>query len=141
MTDPTGLQSYYPKNQLPNTIVCDGFGGVKVQIGTSNPDGSLICGIGDCIKKHEEKHISDLKNHSYGSAACAGKEASTGVGFNTACQVYQSEVNSYTEKLNCLEEEKKKSAGGSCALNQDARIKQVKAQIELNNKKLSGCGK
>jgi len=47
-----------PADASINTIVCDGSGGVRVQIGTGNDATSLPCLV-DCLRQHEGSHRAD----------------------------------------------------------------------------------
>ena len=59
-----------PKTKKPapppkklNTIVCDGKGGIEVQIGSDNGYQDQKCCV-NCMKEHEKFHIEDVKNRN-----------------------------------------------------------------------------
>ncbi len=64
--DPAGLQvSYGPPDRRKNTIVCNGHGSIRVQLGFPGTLGGpkeQKCLI-DCARVHEESHIADTLSH------------------------------------------------------------------------------
>ena len=121
--DPDGLQAYNPPNEKKNTVTCDGEGGMQVQI---SPDAYTGCGIGDCMRQHEEQHIKDLSG--YGSLVCQGKKAGTIVTFTTDCALAQSEVRAVQIELDCLNALLEKHCP-NCDANLQARIKQMQEYL------------
>jgi len=47
-----------PADKGTNTIVCDGSGGIRVQVSTGNDPNGFKC-VGDCVIKHEQSHRAD----------------------------------------------------------------------------------
>ena len=80
---PPVLQRWSADGPAPagtNTIVCDGSGGIRVQIGTGNDPTALPCVL-DCLTRHEESHRSDAL--AANAAVCNGKANGSQVNFNT----------------------------------------------------------
>jgi len=129
--DSKGLQSYFPEDLTQNTTVCDGAGSVTAQIGTPQ---NLSCGLGECIRAHEEQHIRDLKNAAYARNVCLNKAARERVGFNTVCKSYRSEVAASDVELVCLRG-KQNGCTDECRSTLDGRIAQIEAYRRENQRK------
>jgi Domain of unknown function (DUF4157) len=80
-----------------NTIVCDGSGGVKTQLGATGDADQTRC-LSDCIRKHEESHKADAL--AANANLCKDKAADSQVTFNG--EQAASERKAYTVEINCL---------------------------------------
>ncbi|MEG1938932.1 MAG: RHS repeat-associated core domain-containing protein, partial [Akkermansia sp.] len=58
--NPKTKKPAHPPREL-NTIVCDGKGGIEVQIGSKNRYQDQKCCV-NCMREHEEFHIADVQN-------------------------------------------------------------------------------
>lgn len=88
------------------TIVCDGRGGYRVSMGWA---ASAACGIGDCVRRHEQSHIADWQRRwpngcksADGSAKADGATVPTG-GPGYAAFLRQSECTAYGVEIPCEE--------------------------------------
>jgi RHS repeat-associated protein len=134
--DPFGLQTFLLPNPSLNTIVCDGNGGIIPQL-RENQDNS--CGIVDCIRVHEERHIADWRTYGFANG-CAGRPRGTIVTFNSSCQLYRSERSATIAELDCLRS-KCDGACGNCRDQINARIAQMEAYFSENTARMrSACG-
>lgn len=95
------------------TIVCDGKGGVRVQIpdGTYSTDIEKKC-IQPCTEQHEECH----KQHALASNpdVCKGQPDGVQVGAATDEVLYVSEAVCHTKALSCIENMKKNDPDCDC---------------------------
>lgn len=57
---PVKVEEYGAEGKGSATVLCDGKGGYRVDLGMY---GNMPCGIRDCTNKHEHSHIDDLKPH------------------------------------------------------------------------------
>lgn len=87
-----------PSDKSTNTIVCDGKGGIRVQIGTANDAGSLPCLL-DCLTQHEQSHRSDAL--AANATVCDSKADGSQVNFGTGEQK-PSEIKASQAEIDCL---------------------------------------
>jgi RHS repeat-associated protein len=126
--DQFGRQTYWPQNPGGNTIVCDGRGGVEVQIGTEN--GNLSCGLEECIRRHEEEHIRDILDTAYKKNVCRGQPKGMRVTFNTHCELYQSEVRATRVEIACVSSLLESTCPDQCRPVLVARVAQLETQLD-----------
>lgn len=88
------------------TVVCDGSGDYRVDMGWA---ASATCGLGDCIRRHEESHITDLRarypdgcKNADGTPKPDGTPHPTG-GSGYADFLKQTECKAYTTEIACEE--------------------------------------
>lgn len=123
-TDPLGLYSCYTTGQKADpdnaTIVCDGAGGITVQLGWCNKKGPCLK---NCCQVHETSHKNDCASQS----VCAGKPAGTQVYIK---EIEQSECKAYKADLECTKAALKNSK--CCDENSDlqANLDSDEAQIK-----------
>jgi len=101
--DPTGLQrvTYLPPDPRDNTPVCDGHGGLRVQIGypaTLGGPKEQKCLI-DCARVHEESHIAD--DLAANPKVCRGKASGVRLGFDPGTRA-ASEITASNAEIDCL---------------------------------------
>jgi RHS repeat-associated protein len=100
--DPFGLQvSYGPPDPGKNTIVCNGHGGVRVQLGFPGTLGGpkeQKCLI-DCARAHEESHIADTV--AANPKVCKGKADGVILKFPPATTA-ASEITASNAEIDCL---------------------------------------
>jgi len=126
--DPTGLQvSYGPPDPSKNTIVCNGHGGIRVQLGSPGVLGGpkeQKCLI-DCARVHEESHMADTL--AANPKVCKGKADGVILKFPPATTA-ASEITASNAELDCLRDRLehgcKKEGCGPIILN---RIQDVEA--------------
>lgn len=128
LIDPTGLQDEgtfvpLPPNPKINTHVCDGKGGQIVQIpsGEGSPE-QRACGLIDCIRVHEERHIKD--SMAAVPDICKGKPAGTVIG-STGLTHKKTEIAASAAEIICLQN-KRKNACDNCKELIDDRIQQMR---------------
>ena len=109
-----------PAPKTTNTIVCDGAGSIRVQIGTANDAGSLPCMV-DCLTKHEESHKSDAL--AANAEVCKGSADGNQVNFGPGEQK-PSEIKASQVEIDCLNA-KLPTATATCKPSIEARIKQM----------------
>lgn len=106
-----------------NTIVCDGSGGVRVQVGAPGNADQAAC-LTDCIRRHEESHRSDALASN--SAICDGKANQIQVTFSSVDEQKASEIRASDAEIACLNG-KLGSASDTCKPIIRARITQITA--------------
>lgn len=119
-TDALGLLSTGGKDPGLNTIVCDGSGGIRVQLGNI---GGNKC-LADCAQKHEEVHIADAL--AINKDICKGKEDGICILW-TPEERKPSEVKASDAEIDCLKEKLKNNCPKECVEEVKARIKQMEA--------------
>ena len=96
--DPLGMYKCITRNYTANpnsaTIVCNGAGGVTVQMGWCDTAGKCLK---KCCKVHENSHKKDCSNKN----VCAGKKAGTQVAFANLNDLKKSECKAYKADLKC----------------------------------------
>lgn len=81
-----------------STIICDGNGGVTVQMQSLSPLYQKC--IGDCIMAHENSHMQDVLKAD--PNICAGKPKGTLITYSSIQEKRASEIKAITIELNCL---------------------------------------
>ncbi len=111
-TDPRGLWTTGSSRALPdeNTIVCDGRGGIEIQLAPLDP--LLKECIGDCIQAHEQVHRADALRMVPG--ICAGKPRGLLVQATTRDEQNENEVPATKAELECLERKLKGLPSNQC---------------------------
>ncbi len=100
----------YLEDDLPHqgsaTIECDGSGGYRVNLGWA---ATARCGIRDCVRRHEESHITDWRGrwpngcrNADGTNKPAGSQVPTG-GDGYDAFLRQSECRAYNIEVPCEE--------------------------------------
>jgi hypothetical protein len=109
-----------PADTSKNTIVCDGSGGIRVQIGTGNDPTGLAC-MRDCLTNHEASHRADAL--AANATVCTGKADGSQVNFGTGEQK-PSEIKASQVEIDCLNT-KLPAASAACKPRVQARITQM----------------
>jgi RHS repeat-associated protein len=123
-TDPTGLwETDGAANPSANTIVCDGAGGIRAQIGDIGDRTQTEC-LRDCVEQHENSHADDARTAS--PNLCKDKAAGTQVIFSTRAEQNASEIKASDTEITCLKD-KAKNCAEKCKKIIDDRIKQMEA--------------
>jgi hypothetical protein len=104
-----------------NTIVCDGSGGVRVQVGNAGNADQAAC-LTSCIRRHEQNHRSDALGAN--SKICDGKADQIQVTFSDTAEQKDSEYRAYDAEITCLNGQKS-SASDKCKPIIEARITQI----------------
>jgi len=108
--NPPGVDNFDDEGLLPHedaaTIVCDGAGDYTVSMGWA---ATAPCGIGDCVRGHEESHARDWRKrfpngckNADGTPKAAGSQVPVG-GPGYADFLRESECRSYTGEIPCGE--------------------------------------
>jgi uncharacterized protein DUF4157 len=103
-----------------NTIICDGSGGISVQLGNTGTADQTAC-LSDCMKKHEETHKADALADN--AKICDGQSANRIVTFDTQAERSATEIKSSNAEIDCL---KAKPETAKCKTIIKDRIKQMK---------------
>ena len=98
-----------------NTVVCDGEGGMVVQMGGPPPPGAECAE--DCMRQHEERHIRDLM--AANPLVCRGVWAGKTVSFSDPSERSATEFAASTIEIDCL---RKKLQRQSCDANCDKKL-------------------
>jgi hypothetical protein len=106
-----------------NTIVCDGSGGVRVQIGVIGNATQTACLV-DCVRAHENSHRSDALASN--ATVCDGKADRIQVTFSSVAEQKASEITASDAEISCLNG-KLPSASTECKPIIQARITQITA--------------
>jgi RHS repeat-associated protein len=123
--DPMGLwkNTGKPANRNINTIVCNGQGGIGVQLGAQGTPEQAKC-LGDCMRAHENSHKLDLLASN--PTICKGSVAGIQVAFSNVTEQKDSEIRALAVEIICLLN-KEKAGCGPCKQIIDDRIKQIRA--------------
>ncbi len=109
-----------PADASLNTIVCDGSGGVRVQLSNANDPTSFAC-VGDCITPHENSHKADALKAN--PKVCQGVADGSQLNFGSGEQK-PSEIKASQVEIDCLKA--KKSPSKACKPHIKARLKQMR---------------
>jgi RHS repeat-associated protein len=121
--DPLGMyQTGGASDPALNTIVCDGYGGVRVQYGNANGAGVSPC-LQACIVAHEQFHANTAQKAA--PNVCAGKGDGTQVLFSDAGEQRPDEVAASEAEINCLNRAKESTCKPCDKASADARITQM----------------
>jgi len=96
-----------------NTIVCNGKGGIRVQLADYYnllPDFRRC--LADCTRMHENLHIKQAL--SFNAQICRGSADGIQVTFSNGIEQDVTEIAAYTLSIKCLEEKKKKEKCSHC---------------------------
>lgn len=85
-----------------NTIVCDGKGDVKIQIGLIGNADQTAC-LQECVKDHERSHRTDAKKST--PDLCKGKMENEAIVPNERTRK-ASEIDAYNVEIGCLERQR-----------------------------------
>ncbi|MBL9168586.1 MAG: RHS repeat-associated core domain-containing protein [Verrucomicrobiales bacterium] len=120
-----GLIRAYGKNDgsIP-TVVCDGKGGMRVDLGKNIPPGTPPC-IVDCMRAHEEKHIEQARKLN--PNVCKGKADGTLLRPKRKEQII-GEREAFQTEIDCVE---KKCSSENCSADE------MKERIEKLNDELN----
>ena len=124
-------------HQGPATVVCDGAGDYRVEMGGW---ASATCGIPDCVRLHEESHIEDLKKrYPDGCKNADGTPKPDGTSHPTGGAGYsdwlkKSECKAYSTEIPC-EEALLSGSSASCRPTLQDMVDDSKRQ----KKKFCGC--
>jgi RHS repeat-associated protein len=121
--DPTGLFHVGPPLPTQNTVICDGKGGFKVQIGGQNirREPCLI----ECAEAHERQHIQDLQ--VVAPNVCKGQPYAHTVRPSNKEEKRRLEMNGYKVEIECL---RNKLECGDCNEVAQERINQLESERE-----------
>ena len=123
--DPLGLwrNTHKPADPKLNTIVCDGKGGIRPQIGSPGTPEQQTC-YGDCMLQHENSHKSDALASK--PLICKGAANGIQIGFSNQQEQSASEIAASTAEINCLNSKKQQNnTCGNCKPLIDQRINQM----------------
>jgi RHS repeat-associated protein len=97
----TGPDTGFPITNL-STIVCDGKGGIRVEVGYISRSELVVKCLINCVKEHEKSHIRDALAMS--PNVCKGKLDGTQVLPPNRLVKNQGEKRAYTTEVNCLKQ-------------------------------------
>jgi len=123
--DPYGLwrNTGRPADPHVNTIVCNGQGGIRVQIGGPGTPEQANC-YGHCMQQHEESHKRDALASN--PRVCRGAADGIQVGFSNERERAASEIAASTVEINCLNEKRQqRNCDDRCKQLVDQRIQQM----------------
>src|SRR5579872_5055685 len=124
--DPTGFKSHGwgtgPPDPSINTTVCNGHGGIGVQIGNAGSPQEALC-LEDCMRVHEQRHVADAL--AAAPNVCKGKKAGVVVGPYSQSDLNATEIAASTAEIDCLEKKQEKACP-ACKEIIKQRIKQMK---------------
>jgi hypothetical protein len=104
-----------------NTIVCDGKGRIRVQLGGTGNAVQAEC-LSDCMTQHELSHKTDALADN--AKICEGQGANRIVTWDTQAERNVTEIKSSNVEIDCL---KAKKASDKCNTIVKDRIKQMEA--------------
>jgi hypothetical protein len=119
-----------PETQARNTILCDGKGGIRVQLGFIGLADDVRC-LQDCYEVHENSHKADAL--AADPDICKGKDDGSKLKYgivaarNTPAEKTErnaSEYKAYTAEINCIRPQLAK-VGPVCREIMDKRIAQA----------------
>jgi hypothetical protein len=106
-----------------NTIVCDGSGGISVQLGNTGDANQTLC-LSDCMRQHEMSHRSDAL--AANANICRGVVAGKTVRTEAGAPQKATEIAASNAEITCLQG-KKPTATATCSPIIAARITQMEA--------------
>jgi hypothetical protein len=106
-----------------NTIVCDGSGGVRVQLGATGNADQTAC-LSDCMRRHEESHRADALASN--ASICNGEGANRIVTVDTQAERSATEIRASNVEIACLRA-KLPTASATCRPIITSRITQMEA--------------
>jgi hypothetical protein len=96
-----------PADASLNTIVCNGKGGIRVQLGNTGNADQTAC-LSDCMRRHEESHRADALASN--AKLCKGKTDGSQVTFSSTAEQKASEIKASNAEINCLKGKAKKAS-------------------------------
>jgi RHS repeat-associated protein len=102
LKDPTGLITTLPPDPGLNTVICNGQGRMRVQLGNLGTLGGpkeIKC-LEDCARAHEESHLAD--DMAANPMVCKGQAVGVMVGFSNPEEQKAGEVGASNAELECL---------------------------------------
>lgn len=124
LVDPLGLWAIGEADPNINTIVCDGKGNVKIQLGNLGNDPNFKRCVGACIRRHEASHKEDVDAVQPG--ICKNQPEGATVMAFIGEELNATEYKAYTEEIDCLNQTKGSPAcGKDCNAIIEARLKQI----------------
>jgi hypothetical protein len=137
--DPFGLwkNTGVPSDPSKNTIVCNGKGGVRVQL--SNDFDELPdfrkC-LANCTQKHEESHAREVLKTN--PKICRGSVDGIQIGFSNNKEQAASEIAAYNVELHCFKQQKQQAKCDYCTPYIDIQSNYIKnTQLPKWNQELS----
>lgn len=125
-SDPYGLRvGVIPPDPSKNTIICDGKGGIEIQLQPLN-EKEEKCGIGECIRVHEEVHRQETLKQN--KNVCKGMPRGLRIGMSDP-ERKTSEIKAYNAEIRCL---KAKLKCGECPDECEDIIKDAIRDAERN---------
>jgi len=110
LIDSTGMITLLPPHPGINTIVCNGRGGMRAQLGSPRTAKQKEC-YGDCDLAHENSHRADAM--AAAPKICRGKAAGIIVGFSNLEEQRFGESKASNAELDCLRNKLDKGCKGS----------------------------
>src|SRR6267142_6914901 len=122
LIDPSGLwhTTGLPSNPKDSTIVCNGKGGIRVQMGDVGTPEQAKC-LGGCIRAHELVHRRDALVSN--PTICQGVASGIQVAMDSLEEQRTSEIAAANAEISCLKKQQQ-SACDPCKDMIDKRIKQ-----------------
>ncbi len=110
-----------PVTDARNTILCDGKGGIRVQLGWIGMGDDVRC-LADCYETHENSHKADAL--AFDPNICKGKDDGAKLKYSSVAERNASERKAYTAEIDCLTPQLAK-VGPVCKEIMQKRIAQV----------------
>ncbi|MGH7525493.1 MAG: DUF4157 domain-containing protein [Gemmatimonadales bacterium] len=104
-----------------NTIVCNGAGGIRVQLGSTGNADQTRC-LSDCMRSHELSHAGDALGSD--KDICKGKVSGSQINTAGGAERKATEIKASNAELGCLRPQVAK-VGVVCKKIIEARIKQI----------------
>jgi RHS repeat-associated protein len=104
LKDPTGLIEILPPDPTISTVVCNGHGRMRIQIGIPKSSPLQEKCTEDCIRVHEESHMADAI--AANPKICKGQVNGAVIGFSNPDEQRVGEIKAYAAELDCLNNKK-----------------------------------
>jgi RHS repeat-associated protein len=105
--DPSGLNiKRYAPDPKANTIICNGNGGLEIQLGNLGSPQEKKC-LKDCYRAHEASHLADMMKDPDSGVVCQGIARGVTLGFKFLKEHDASEVVASNAEIDCLKEKQK----------------------------------
>ena len=116
--DPSGLLSTAGiEDPLRNTVVCNGNGGIRIQLGSTSQ-----C-TRNCMIVHEQIHIADALKIN--SNICKGQRDGTAIRWSNPSELFPTELRGYNAEIACLNLSLDQSCDNDCQQEIINRIAQI----------------
>lgn len=138
LIDPYGLEAFGSRELAEpwrNTIICDGSGGIVVQVPLDISPNRLRCGVRDCKAEHENYHLGQALKRS--PNICLGQRRGAVVPALEQAERVKEEINAHGIEINCLLK-KLKNSSCDCKDTLEQEIGEVSDEREKYRRKLSG---